>query len=138
MLGNVGNTGEIINQLCHTVFHSEEILGTESARNVLLNHPFLVRHTVPKDSAIDEYQFWFGRELAPFWFVVPSGKLSIQFHGNDKDFKGFTGIALAKNRYIVTLSKPLMGGFGPKAKPMAKWFIKRFGALDTSSFGARG
>lgn len=138
MFGGVGKTGEILHQLCHMVFHADEVMGPESARNLLANHPFLVRHTPWSGRALDNNwdQFWFGRELAPFWFVVPADKLSIQFHGSEA-FKGFTGIAIGKGRYMVTLSQPLMGGFGAKAKPLAQWFIKKFDALDTGQFSTR-
>jgi len=134
MFGGVGKTGEILHQLCHTVFHADEVMGPESARNLLINHPFLVRHTAPTGRALDldSHQFWFGRELAPFWFVMPTDKLSIQFHGNEA-FKGFSGLATGKGRYMVTLSPPLMGGFGAKAKPLALWFIRKFDAIDTAN-----
>lgn len=138
MFGGVGKTGEILHQLCHMVFHADEVMGSASARNLLANHPFLVRHAPPEDRGFGTEwdQYWFGRELKPFRFVVPVDRepdtLSIQFHGGDA-FKGFSGIATGKGRYMVTLSQPLMGGFGAKAKPLAQWFIRKFDAIDTAN-----
>lgn len=134
MFGGVGKTGKIVHQLCHMVFHADEVMGADSARNLLVNHPLLVRHTPPTDRALDTIgdQFWFSRELAPFCFVMPTEKLSIKFHGREA-FKGFSGIATGKGRYMVTLSPPLMGGFGAKAKPLAKWFLRKFDAIDTAN-----
>lgn len=134
MFGGVGKTGEIIHQLCHMVFHADEVMGANSARQVLINHPFLARHTAPTEGRLgfDADQFWFGRELASFWFVIPTDKLAIQFHGNAA-FKGFSGIATGKGRYMVTLSPPLTGRFGAKAKPLAQWFIRKFNAIDTTT-----
>jgi hypothetical protein len=138
MFGGVGKTGEILHQLCYAVFHTEEILGPEGARNLLGNHPFLVRHSPWSGRALDPEwdQFWFGRELTPFWFVVPSDKLSIQFHGSEA-FNGFHGTATGKGHYMVRLSQSPMGGIGVKAEPLHKWFLKKFDALDTGEFGTR-
>ncbi len=139
MFGGVGKTGEIIHQLCHAAFHADETMGAPSARNLLINHPFLVKHVAPTGRArdLDSDQFWFSGALSGFWFLMPSDRLSVQFHGSDPSFRGFTGIATGKGRYIVTLTTPLSGRLGANAKPLAQWFVRKFDAADTSSSSAR-
>jgi hypothetical protein len=135
MFGLFGNKpvkliAEAIHQLCHASRHAHQTLGPKASIGLFLKHPMLVADTKPSNP-YDGHEFRLGAELSDFRFLVYEDRGTVQVFGGG-DFSGFSLTTTPSGGYQVYTSQSLSGSIGRYTETLAKEFIHRHGAHDTS------